>query len=164
MSAIILVDTSIWVRHFRQAYAHLQKWLARDSVLMHSLVHAELACGTPPVPRATTLAFLALWRPYKEATTAKTLAFFEKRQLHGRGCGFVNLSLPASMRLAPGAMLWTADRRLADMAFQEGMAYVRSIFRGNRNRGPSAQSGLHRQRFCLGQRGGVSGQNLSMEM
>ncbi len=124
MSATILVDTSIWVRHFRQAYAHLQKWLARDSVLMHSLVHAELACGTPPAPRATTLASLALLRPCKQATTVETLAFIEKRQLYGRDRGFVDLSLLASTLLTPGALLWTADRRLADMAFQEGVAYM----------------------------------------
>lgn len=124
MSATILVDTSIWVLHFRQTDAHLQKLLARDSVLMHSLVHAELACGTPPAPRATTLASLALLRPCKEATTAETLAFIEKRQLYGRGCGFVDLSLLASTLLTPGALLWTADRRLADTAFQEGVAYM----------------------------------------
>lgn len=124
MPATVLVDTSIWVQHFKQANLHLQELLVQDSVLMHSLVHAELACGTPPAPRATTLACLALLRPCKEVTTAETLAFVEHRRLYGLGCGFVDLSLLASTIIMPGALLWTADRRLAGLAVQAGVAFT----------------------------------------
>lgn len=124
MSTSVLADTSIWVRHFREADHHLQELLAQDSILMHSLVHAELACGTPPAPRTDTLASLAMLRPCKEATTNETLAFLEHHQLYGRGCGFVDLSLLASILIMPGAALWTADRRLADLADQLGVAYA----------------------------------------
>lgn len=120
----VLVDTSIWVQHFRQANPHLHELLAQDSVLMHSLVHAELACGTPPAPRSTTLGLLARLRCCKEATTAETLAFLEQRQLYGLGCGYVDLSLLASTLIMPGATLWTADRRLADLAAQAGVSYL----------------------------------------
>ena len=48
MPVSVLVDTSVWVRHFREADTYLQELLVQDSVLMHPMVHAELACGTPP--------------------------------------------------------------------------------------------------------------------
>lgn len=91
---------------------------------MHSMVHAELACGTPPAPRADTLAFLAMLRPSKEATTSETLEFLERHALYGRGCGFVDLSLLASTLITPACVLWTADRRLAGLAAQLGVAYA----------------------------------------
>lgn len=124
MSVSVLVDTSVWVRHFRDADPHLQELLLQDSVLMHSMVHAELACGTPPAPRADTLAALAMLRRSQEASIPETLDFLERHKLFGKGCGVVDLSLLASTLITPGALLWTADRRLADMAAQLGVAYV----------------------------------------
>lgn len=127
MPASVLVDTSVWVRHFREANHRLQELLGQDCVLMHSMVHGELACGTPPAPRTETLAALAMLRPCKETSTSETLVFLERHQLYGRGCGFVDLSLLASTLLMPGAMLWTADRRLANLAAQVGVAYAPPI-------------------------------------
>jgi len=124
MPVSVLVDTSVWVRHFREADPHLQELLAQDSVLMHPMVHAELACGTPPAPRRDTLAALAMLRPSQEASIPETEEFIERHQLFGKGCGLVDLSLLASTLITPGALLWTADRRLADMAAQLGAAYV----------------------------------------
>ena len=51
----VLVDTSVWVAHFRIANPVLQSLLAADQVLCHPLIIVELACGTPPAPRARTL-------------------------------------------------------------------------------------------------------------
>lgn len=124
MPVSVLVDTSVWVRHFREADIHLQELLVQDSVLMHPMVHAELACGTPPAPRADTLAALAMLRPSLEASIPETLAFLEKNKLFGKGCGLVDLSLLASTLITPGALLWTADRRLAELATQLGVAYA----------------------------------------
>lgn len=120
----VLVDTSVWVRHFREADPHLQELLSQDSVLMHPMVHAELACGTPPAPRADTLAALAMLRPSQEASIPETLEFLERHKLFGKGCGLVDLSLLASTLITPGAVLWTADRRLADMARQLDVAHA----------------------------------------
>ena len=124
MHVSVLVDTSVWVRHFREADTHLQELLMQDSVLMHSMVHAELACGTPPAPRADTLAALAMLRPSQQASIPETLEFLEQNKLFGKGCGLVDLSLLASTLITPGALLWTADRRLADMATQLNVAYL----------------------------------------
>lgn len=44
----VLVDTSVWVLHFRQSNQALVKLLEQDAVRMHPLILGELACGTPP--------------------------------------------------------------------------------------------------------------------
>ena len=52
---MILVDTSVWVNHFKDRNEDLVRLLFSDSVLIHPLIIAELACGTPPAPRTQTL-------------------------------------------------------------------------------------------------------------
>jgi len=54
----------------------------------------------------------------------ETLHFLEHRRLYGQGWGCVDLSLLASTLIMPGATLWTADRHLADLALQAGIAYL----------------------------------------
>ena len=44
----VLVDTSVWVDHFRRPNAVLAELMGFDEVLTHPLVVGELACGTPP--------------------------------------------------------------------------------------------------------------------
>ncbi len=58
----VLVDTSVWVEHFRRPLPALIQLLRFDDVLTYPLVMLELTCGTPPEPRARTLGDLALLR------------------------------------------------------------------------------------------------------
>ena len=44
----VLVDTSVWVDHFRYRNDALVELLELDLVMMHPPVVGELACGTPP--------------------------------------------------------------------------------------------------------------------
>lgn len=121
-AAGVLVNTSVWVDHFRHGQAGLADLLARDAVLMHPNVLLELACGTPPAPRARTLAHLKRLRPARQATPAELLDFIEREALYGQGCGLVDISLLAAARLTPGARLWTLDRRLAALASRLSVA------------------------------------------
>lgn len=119
----VLVDTSVWVRHFRRADPHLQALLASDRVLCHPLVLLEIACGTPPAPRDRTLADLANLDRAPEATLEEILSFIERERLHDTGCGAVDVSLLASTLLADGAKLWTDDRALGLQAERLGVRH-----------------------------------------
>ncbi len=88
----VLIDTSVWVAHFRQSQAELVRLLALDGALMHPLVQAELACGTPPEPRVRTLADLGLLPPVRQASLTEVMAFVERERLYGLGCGVVDLA------------------------------------------------------------------------
>ena len=59
----VLVDTSVWVDHFRRPNPVLAELMVQDQVLTHPLVVGELACGTPPEPRLRTLGDMALLLP-----------------------------------------------------------------------------------------------------
>jgi predicted nucleic acid-binding protein len=120
---LVLVDTSRWIQHFRRANPVLQSLLAADRVLCHPLIVLELACGTPPAPRARTLDDLSMLRQAVVATTAETLTLVEKKRLHDSGCGAIDLSLLASVLMTPVARLWTTDRRLEALALRLGVEY-----------------------------------------
>ncbi|RQS60070.1 PIN domain-containing protein [Burkholderia sp. Bp8963] len=120
----VLVDTSVWVEHFRRPLPALVQLLRVDKVLTHPLVILELTCGTPPEPRARTLGDLALLRQTQLATPGEVADWIERERLYGRGCGAVDCTLLASVVLTPNAWLWTRDRRLAQLAEQFGARYA----------------------------------------
>lgn len=119
----VLVDTSVWVDHFRRCNAELATLLMQDAVLIHPWVLGELACGTPPA-RVQTLADLAALQSAKVTTVDEVMAFVERERLYGQGCGLVDLGLLASALITPGARLWTLDRRLAGLAERLGVAHT----------------------------------------
>jgi len=118
----VLVDTSVWVYHFRQHSAALANLLTLDLVLIHPMVLGELACGTPP-SRQQTLADLARLQPTQQASMREVLAFVARERLFGLGCGLVDMALLASALMTPGAELWTLDKRLAALAERFGVMH-----------------------------------------
>ncbi len=120
----VLVDTSVWVHHFRRGEAGLANLLASDGVLVHPLVMLELACGTPPAPRSQTLAHLRQLRQAASATQDEVLELIERKRLYDTGCGAVDICLLASTLLTPGARLWTRDRQLQVLAARFGVDYA----------------------------------------
>lgn len=119
----VLIDTSVWVDHFRNGNDALTSLILRDEGLYHPMVLGELACGTPPEPRAQTLEDISLLQPAYEATPQEVLALIEEKQLYGLGCGLVDITLLASTLLTPAARLWTMDKRLAALAQRFDVAY-----------------------------------------
>lgn len=120
----VLVDTSVWVAHFRQNNVALVDLIERDRVLGHPLVLAEIACGTPPAPRDQTLGDMALLRQAHYASLPEVMAVIEREKLYGLGCGFVDVALLASTLLTPVATLWTLDKRLLDLATRFGVEFA----------------------------------------
>ena len=118
----VLVDTSVWVSHFKSANPGLVALMASDAVLMHPMVQGEIACGTPP-DRARTLSDLEELAQVHLATIPEVMAFVDRERLYGKGCGLVDLVLLASTLMTPGAMLWTMDKRLADLAEPLGVLH-----------------------------------------
>jgi len=56
----VFVDTSVWISHFCASNAALVGLIELDLALIHPMVIAEIACGTPPGPRSQTLGNLGL--------------------------------------------------------------------------------------------------------
>jgi len=119
----VLIDTSVWIDHFRHGNDVLVDLIGQDLALTHPMVIGEIACGTPPAPRAQTLSHMGLLQPCNQASLREVLAFIEREKLYGLGCGLVDMTLLASTLITPGAELWTLDKRLADLAERFEIAY-----------------------------------------
>lgn len=119
---MILVDTSIWVDHLRAGDHDLATALERGLVFTHPFVVGELACGRMR-ERDEVLGLLRSLPVGPVATDDEALQYIDFHQLMGRGIGFIDVHLLASTALAEGMLLWTRDRRLAEVAAERGMAY-----------------------------------------
>jgi hypothetical protein len=119
---VILVDTSVWIEHLRAGSARLAGLLLESEVLAHPFVVGELACGHLR-NRREILALLDRLPAARVARDTELRYFIEQKQLMGRGIGFVDAHVLAAAALTPGSLLWTADRRLAEIAAELGLAY-----------------------------------------
>lgn len=120
----VLIDTSVWVNHFRHGNSHLIQLLEQDFAITHPMILLELACGTPPAPRSKTLSDIGRLRHSEQATFAEVAEWIEQQQLYGLGCGLVDLSLLAATQLTAQTKLWTLDKRLQQVALRFGLAYL----------------------------------------
>jgi predicted nucleic acid-binding protein len=123
---MILVDTSVWIDHLRQTEPGLVRVLENGQVLMHPFVVGELACGSFK-DRAGLLRDLRTLPQAPVATDREALAFIDGRRLIGRGIGYLDVHLLASVALAGTATLWTRDKRLAAVARELGVAQAEPL-------------------------------------
>ena len=120
---MILVDTSVWVEHLRSGNATLADELQAGRVLTHPFVIGELACGNLR-NRREVLVLLGRLPSVPTATHAEALGFLERRALMGRGIGFIDVHLLASVALAAPAQLWTRDKALSAVATELNLDYA----------------------------------------
>jgi len=107
---VILVDSSVWIDHFRKPSRRLINLLNEEEVLVHSFVIGEIACGNLK-NRGEIITLLRALSPTRQADDVEILSFIEHHELNGRGIGLVDVHLLASCLLTP-CFLWTADKRL----------------------------------------------------
>ena len=112
----VLVDTSVWIDHLHRADPDLVALLRETRVLMHPSVLGELACGRLPNRQEFLSLWLALPR-VAEVSFEEALSLLENRMLWGRGLGWTDIHLLASV-LVSRTMLWTRDRLLRATATQ----------------------------------------------
>jgi hypothetical protein len=112
----VLVDTSIWSRHFRSPNSHLVALLKSERVVMHPFVIAELSLYSWP-DRLTVLATLDDMPTATVAGLEEVRELIETRSLYNNGIGLVDAHLLSSIILSPiPTELWTADSNLAEAA------------------------------------------------
>ncbi len=119
---MILVDTSVWIDHLRKADDMLISLLNSTQVVIHPFIIGELACGNLK-NRAELLALLRKLPAVHSAQQEEVLYFIEHNRLMGRGIGFIDAHLLASLALSSHILLWTHDKRLGLAAEQLGMAF-----------------------------------------
>jgi predicted nucleic acid-binding protein len=118
---MVLVDTSIWIDHFRIGLRPLAELLDHNRVLMHPFVLGDIACGNLR-ERRQTLQLLSNLPGASKASDDEVLAFIESNRLIDAGIGFIDAHLLAATALAADATPWTNDRRLHQTAKKLGLA------------------------------------------
>jgi predicted nucleic acid-binding protein len=111
----VLVDTSVWINHFRSTNPLLSRLLKDGQVITHSLILGELACGNLK-DRSLILKFFRDLPMANEATINETLAMVKERESFGKGVGLIDFMILAAAIITPDAMLWTDDKRLGEQA------------------------------------------------
>ena len=116
---MILVDTSVWIAHFRKRGPKLAELLGEALVLVHPFVVGELACGNLR-NRARILTDLETLPSAASATYEEVMRLIEDRRLWGLGIGWIDAHLLASALLS-NCQLWTMDRKLVRAAVAAGV-------------------------------------------
>lgn len=112
---MILVDTSIWIQHLRDGNRTLRDLLEQGQVLSHPFIIGEIALGHLK-QRDLVLGALRDLPRAAVADDEEVLQYISVQGLFGLGIGYVDAHLLAAARMTPDALLWTRDRRLADLA------------------------------------------------
>ncbi len=111
---MVLVDTSVWIDHFKSTNAKLVGLLQEGEVATHPFVIGEIACGSLR-QRDEILSLLPLLPKVKTASDQEVLALIKRHTLFGKGIGWVDAHLLAAS-LISHARLWTHDKRLERLA------------------------------------------------
>ena len=118
---MVLVDSSVWIDHLWGGNRTLKELLERTEVLCHPMVIGELACGRLR-NRGEIMNLLSSLPRAPLAGDAELLLLLERRELHGRGLGWIDLHLLASASLGE-TRLWALDPPLAGAAASLNLAF-----------------------------------------
>jgi len=118
---MVLVDTSVWVEHFRTGNIGLANLLNEGDVACHLFIAGELACGNLS-NRAEILSLLRALPLANHAEHEEVMQFIENSKLMGKGLGYVDMHLIASAVLSK-VPIWTLDKRLKDVSSKVGLDY-----------------------------------------
>ena len=116
----ILIDTNIWIEHFRSENKQVSALLEAGRVVMHPFIVAELALGGLR-DRMMTLASLEFLPELPVAELHEVRQLIEVRKLYTQGIGLVDAHLIASLIIVetPTAV-WTDDEGLSRVAGKLG--------------------------------------------
>jgi predicted nucleic acid-binding protein len=109
-----LVDTSVWVNHFRRQDEDLIWLLENNEASTHDFVIGELACGNLH-DRKRTLSDLQTLPRVSPVATEDVLFLIDQKKLQGRGLGWADMHLLAAVAIA-GHRIYSHDQTLATAA------------------------------------------------
>ncbi len=117
---MVLVDTSVWVAHLRHGGVGLDTLLTEGRVLCHPFVVGELVCGNLR-RRSEIISHLQALPQAIPAKHKEVLQFIENYRLMGKGLGYVEMHLLASVILTR-VTFWTLDKKLNKVAVELRLA------------------------------------------
>jgi predicted nucleic acid-binding protein len=120
---VIIVDTSVWVDHFRRSNNLLVALLDDNAAMVHPFVLGELLLGGLP-GEGEAAAALRTIQQAPVAGTEEVAMFISQAVLAGTGVGYVDCHLLVSALLLGTGRILTEDKRLREQAERLGVAYA----------------------------------------
>ncbi|MBW2180815.1 MAG: PIN domain-containing protein [Deltaproteobacteria bacterium] len=121
MSDLILVDTSVWVKHLRESDKNLVRLLEQGLVACHPFIIGELACGG--IKNRYEIIGLLNDLPLTDTLVHdEIMEFIEYRKIMNKGIGYVAVHLLGSA-LVSETPLWTFDKALKKIANKLSIGY-----------------------------------------
>ena len=121
MPDLILVDTSVWIKHLREGDNNLIQLFEQGLVACHPFIIGELACGN--IKNRHEIISLLNDLPSTDILDHyDIMEFIEYRKIMNKGIGYVDVHLLASA-LVSETPLWTFDKALKKVANQLYIEY-----------------------------------------
>ncbi len=118
---MVLVDTAVWVNHFRYGNKDLGVLIENNEAAIHPFIINELACGHLH-NRVEIFDILSQLPTVKKVEDDEVLVFIENFKLYGIGIGMVDVYLLASALLS-GVKIWTYDKKFIDITKDMNLHY-----------------------------------------
>ncbi len=109
---MVLVDTSVWIEHFRHQEPGSTERLSKRLILVHPCIIGELACGNLK-DRAVILSYLHALLLAQLASDMDILHLINRHKLWGRGIGWIDVHLLAAALLSNCRTLFASHPILA---------------------------------------------------
>ncbi len=119
---LVLVDTSIWIDHFRIGEKQLVELLKLNQVSTHEIIIGELTTGNLP-NRNQTLNDLTRLPKVSEALFDEVFSLLETNNFYGKGLQWNDLHILASAKIS-NVELWTRDKCLQQAAKKLKCEYI----------------------------------------
>lgn len=124
MTVKVVVDTSVWIDHFRRSNTQLLSLLKEHRVVTHELLIGEIRCGSVPAPRSVSLALLANLAQIKSVSLSEVQSVIEAQRLYGCGCGLIDVAVLVATLRTPEALLWSRDKSMRRLALTLGVGVI----------------------------------------
>ena len=122
MSGRVLIDTSVWIEFLEKQAAAIDSLLTNVAVRCHPFVIGELVVGDLG-RRRKLISALGTVRQLDVVEDEDVVEFVRNKKLAGRGIGYIDCHLLASVYFDRPTYLWTSDKRLRSAAVELGIAY-----------------------------------------
>lgn len=119
---MILVDSSVWIDHFRLTSSELVLLLSQGRVLQHPFVTAEIALGNI-TDRDFVIPLLSMLPQAQKLGDDALLDFIASHGMFGTGLGVVDANILGTVVTENDCKLWTRDKRLAAKADELGVLF-----------------------------------------
>ena len=122
----LFIDTSIWIDLFEKGNDAINRLIMGPSVCCHPFVIGEISVGNLG-NRNEFISALHTIRQLNIIPEMKVLKFIREKKLYGRGIGYIDCHLLASVISVPHTVVWTIDKKFHSAASQLGVAYTSDV-------------------------------------